>query len=177
MSILIAKYFHQKEERWLALKKKGDAEKAAAMTLEGANELALAATRRRRSEYQSRRSFSGRRMSERHTNERRDEMREQFGSRRARTENDVTNNGPTARKEQEKEERDNEQKQYHKRFNSFDPSVPAIPPRKTETLARLSSPPLSAGSRVSADLKRTASPEDMQSSGRDGPALHVVQSR
>lgn len=69
MSILIAKYFHKKEERWLAYKKKGDAEIAAAMTLEGANRMAIEASRRRRSEHTSRRSMSARRMSERQSSE------------------------------------------------------------------------------------------------------------
>lgn len=167
MSIFIAKYFHRKEERWLALKKKGDAELARAMTLEGINELAIEASRRRRSEIQARRSRSERRMSERHTNEFRHDMREQL-ARRAMTENDVT--------AVKQAKREIERQRQKERGNSFNPSVPAIPPRRVEELARVSS-----RKSVSGELHRTLSPQDMDST-RDNsdptmPRMHPAQSR
>lgn len=165
MSIVIAKYFHKKEERWLAYKKKGDAERANAMTLEGANELAIAASRRRRSEYEMRRSFSARRMSERQTDAFREGVRESL-ARRAATENDVTH----TRDGKKKKKDSNKEEWREKRGNSFNPGVPAIPPRKTQQLARAGS---SRDGRVvspkdtrdgrdqSLDLRRTMSPENM----------------
>lgn len=127
MSIVIAKYFHKKEERWLVHKKKGDAEAAKAMTLEGANELAIAATRRRRSEYEARRSISSRRMSERQSSDVRAGVREQL-ARRAATENDVSRptNGSAEKTGG----------QPKRREVGFGPGFPAIPPRVLQDSAR-----------------------------------------
>ena len=163
MSILIAKYFHKKEERWLAYKKKGDAEVARAMTLEGANEIAIEESRRRKSEHYARRSMSGtqqRRMSERHSREfNRQEMREQI-NRRVMTENDITR--PDLHNERKRRET----------LNGYNPSVPAIPPRKTQELARQTASP-----RVSGETHRTLSPhQGSQDNGTTDPPLHVAQS-
>ena len=135
MSIIIAKYFHKKEERWLAYKKKGDAEVARAMTLEGANELAIEAARRRRSEHASRRSLSNsnRRMSERQSSDVRAGVREQL-ARRAATENDVsrTDDDDTITRNVN----DNEKRRTERTHRGIGPGVPAIPPRKLQDEAR-----------------------------------------
>lgn len=169
MSIIIAKYFHKKEERWLALKRKGDAEIARAMTLEGANEIAIEASRRRKSEHQARRSMSNsRRMSERHTNEFRNDIREQL-ARRAATENDVT-----AAKQFKKEK---ERKKFQERNNAFDPGLHAIPSRQVEDNSRLLSPGNASGELPRRIISPGEVPQRQTDDIQDTAAMHVVQSR
>lgn len=153
MSILIAKYFHKKEERWLAYKKKGDAEIAAAMTLEGANRMAIEASRRRRSEHTSRRSMSARRMSERQSSDVRAGVREQL-ARRAATENDVSRAGADGGDAGEVD-RLHQAHQDKKKKSGFNPGVPATPSEEVQALARMQSPPNRRA--VSLDVARPTS--------------------
>lgn len=117
--------------------------------------MAVEASRRRRSEYTSRRSMSARRMSERQSSDVRAGVREQL-TRRAATENDVSRAGPDGGDAGEVDRLHEAHKENKKKNKSgFNPGVPAIPSREVQALARMQSPPNRRA--VSLDVARPTS--------------------